>query len=194
MVKIPPIANLQTVSTSPMSPDRLTFFLTAVVLVFLGLFRKMLPGYVQVILIVIFISGFFLRAFGGRLPGSVFGNWNVISGLEGDRILEIRLIPSEPEWQVNLSAEPVIIDDQQVIDSLCDMLRHCSAYFPDRDDRIWEAGMVLRTDRDTLHLQIHQTADAGTVIFKGNNNWRHAELGKFLEVHTGFTSPAYGNR
>ena len=126
------------------------------------------------------------------LPGIFNIHYNAISKFKYKKIKCIKLIPSEPNWKVNLTDSPVIVMEQNNIDTIANLLRNVSSYYPSHPTRIWETQMILFWDSsDSIITLINQTDDEGTSININGSVYENSKLGAFLEVLTNYKTPNY---
>ena len=149
--------------------------------------NKKLNTTLWILMIFIFVGQTFL-------PRQLFGNWNSISKLDGKKITEILLQPSEPNWEVNLVGKDFLIFNKKQIDTITGMLQKAEVYFPGHPSRIWETKMVVITsDEDSFKIEIHQTENNGTDIYAPTNEWRKDPIGNYLEKITSYRKPVYSD-
>src|ERR1700757_39652 len=77
------------------------------------------------------------------LPRQLWGKWDSIKMLRGKEISKILLLPSAPDWEVNLTDSPVLINDSSKINKIMDYLRKTDVYFPNHPRRIWETKLIF---------------------------------------------------
>jgi hypothetical protein len=176
-----------------MSYQIIPLFLFIAIGVFLSIAGKKLNKKVNWTLTALGIIIFFLLPF---LPRQLFGRWNSISRLDGKVISEIHLLPSEPNWKVNLVGNVFILSDKKQIDTITQLLRKTTLYFPSHPIRIWETKMIFITaSKDTFEIEINKTNNDynGTVIQTQSNECRKDEIGSYLEKVTKYRQPVYSD-
>ena len=128
------------------------------------------------------------------LPRQFLGKWNSIYKLGNKEIIEVLLIPSKPNWEVNLVNKKFSIRDKKEIDTLLGFLQKTTVYFPSHPLRIWETKLIIISrNKDSLEIEIHQNKNNGTVIYTPTNEWRKDEIGNYLERLTNYIKPAYSD-
>ncbi len=128
--------------------------------------------------------------------GQPLGKYNSIPELDGKTISAIHLLPSEPDWKVNLVGKNFKIANKQQIDTITRLLRTTSLYTPSHPIRIWETKMkFITTSDDTFELTINKNNNDynGTVIQTPFNNYRMDEIAGYLEKVTNYRQPVYGD-
>ena len=124
------------------------------------------------------------------LPRQLWGKWDSIKILKGKEISKILLLPSEPEWEVNLTDSIELITDSNKIKQIMDFLRKTEVYFPNHPRRIWETKLIfITTANDSIPFKIQNTDNNGTVIYSSDNQWRKDEIAKYLERLVNFRKP-----
>ena len=131
--------------------------------------NKKLNTTLWILMIFIFLGQTFL-------PRQLFGKWNSISKLDGKKITEILLQPSEPNWEVNLVGKDFLISNKKQIDTITAMLQKAEVYFPGHPSRIWETRIVFITsDKDGFKIEIHQKENNCKYIYQTTNELRSEE-------------------
>jgi hypothetical protein len=124
------------------------------------------------------------------LPRQLWGKWDSIKMLKGKKIRKILLLPSEPDWEVNLTDSPELIKVSNKINKIMDYLRKTEVYFPNHPRRIWETELIfITTGNDSIYLKIQKTDNNGTVIYTSDNQWRKDEIAEYLERIVEFSKP-----
>ncbi len=124
------------------------------------------------------------------LPRQLWGKWDSIKMLRGKEISKILLRPSEPDWEVNLTDSPVLINDSNKINKIIDYLRKTEVYFPNHPRRIWETELIfITTANDSISFNIQKTDNNGTVIYSPDDQWRKDEIAEYLERIVNFSKP-----
>jgi hypothetical protein len=149
--------------------------------------NKRLNAILWALIIIVFIGQTFF-------PRQLFGKWNSISKLNGKKITEILLQPSEPNWEVNLAGKDFIISNKKQIDTIINLLQNVEVYFPGHPSRIWESKMIfISSQKDSFEIKIHQTENNGTVIYTSTNEWRKDAIGDYLAKLISYRKPAYSD-
>lgn len=167
-----------------------------IILWFLGLaimlLHNILPKKIKTVLVAIFIIIILLSL----LPRQWFGKWNSISTLNNKEVSEIHLLPSEPNWKVNLIGRDFIITNKKQIDSITQLLRKTEVRFTGHRYRDWETKMIfITTTKDTFEIKIvkEKYDNYSTLIYTPTNKWRRDEVGNYLEKLTNYHQPVYSD-
>jgi|SRR5579859_3047050 len=129
------------------------------------------------------------------LPRQWWGQQDAIQLLKGKKISKICLLPSTPDWEVNLTDSPTIINDTNTINQLLDYLRKTEVYFPGHPMRIWETKLIfVTTGNDSISCKIQRTTNNGTDIYAPNDQWRKDEIGPYLERIVNYHHPLRAKR
>ena len=83
-----------------------------------------------------------------------YGNWNLISKIEGEKILSVTISPSEPNYDVNLVKQKITIENNSTIDSITKILDQCYYVQLNHLNRIWEASLILNTKNHIIKFKI----------------------------------------
>jgi hypothetical protein len=129
------------------------------------------------------------------LPRQWWGQQDATQMLKGNKISKICLLPSTPEWEVNLTDSPNVISDTNTINQLLDYLRKTEVYFPGHPMRIWETKLIfITTANDSISFNIQRTKNNGTDIYTPGDQWRKDEMGPYLERIVNYHHPLRAKR
>jgi hypothetical protein len=129
------------------------------------------------------------------LPRQWWGPQDATQMLKGKKISKIYLLPSTPDWEVNLTDSPVVISDTSIINQLLEYFRKTEVYFPGHPMRIWETKLIFITNgNDSISFDIQRTKNNGTDIYATNDEWRKDEIGPYLEKIVNYHHPQRAKR
>lgn len=123
-------------------------------------------------------------------PRKWWGVWDATKDLKGKPISRILLLPSTPDWDVNLTDTVTLISDTGEIHEILGLLRKTDVYIPGHPLRIWETKLIFVTSgNDSIPFKIQRTENNGTDIYAPNDEWRKDELGPYLEKIVKYRGP-----
>ncbi|MEO6831911.1 MAG: hypothetical protein ABI378_06215 [Chitinophagaceae bacterium] len=126
-------------------------------------------------------------------PLQMFGRWRAIKFAKNSPPIGIILIPSLPNYDVNLVDSIRVINNTNQVDSIRNYLYDCELAILSHPERIWKVKMLLvHKNIDTIKIEVHRTENNGVIIYSQRGQFRNDDLGIYLEKITKYSKAVFG--